>query len=632
MSDLDSHGLHGDRSGGRTARVLSLLFCVSFAVILILIQPATPWWLTLDCDGSYLGSAANLYAGRPTLYFDHPGMPLQILLTFTIAADHAVQSLYHPISRTIYVENLLANMGEYLWMIRGWAAIFFILGIITVHEVSRRIFGHWEWGVLATLLYAACIGHLGRAIMYRPDLPLASLSILVVYLITEAVHRRCVVRLIGAAFLTGLTITTKVHAVGLLPALLLGVGFLYSENWTSRLKDAAVRFWTAKRRLVLLSIVFYGVVVIVTNRWRPSLGWDHRATVVLFAIVFSIPGVAWFTRVAPQHPVIRFVVHPMWPVVWLAVLAGMVLPNAFLMDQIVMMLRFISYALTGRGVNSGFDPAQAIAAIWNQWKNPGLLFQLPLVLLAAVGAFRCFRARRYVYLIWGVAGATMFALAGMRAAVHGSVHHYGSAVALLIPLMLMAFSQVLRRPTERHAEQSKRDSFAFVGPKAVASLVVVVVAATPTVTALQAAWYNYARCQLLADITARYTPRLGDSEFIMTDYWAQNEDSGYFMQVRDWCEYTPEKNYRSLPDTPPALRYACGADLTPAYYITSGEVRTKLTPLDGNNFVATSVWGDEWLVERLEIHELSNIDISVFRVKGLRTSERESLASTFTVP
>lgn len=112
-------------------------------------QPLTPWWLHIDCDGTYLGSALNLYAGKPTEYFDHPGMPLQALLTFALALDHAVLRLSVNISRTEYVDRILMDPGSVLWLIRGLAIGFFLLALATAHEVGRRWSGRRMGGVFA---------------------------------------------------------------------------------------------------------------------------------------------------------------------------------------------------------------------------------------------------------------------------------------------------------------------------------------------------------------------------------------------------------------------------------------------------------------------------------------------------
>ena len=591
------------KQDGTLARRLGLLVSLSIAMIVIIIQPHAPWWLALDCDGSYLGCGLNLFGGRSSGYFDHPGMPLQTLMALTAACDHAVRWIGQPMSRYEYADMALANMADWFWMVRGWAAILFLLGAACAHEVARRLFGHWEWGVLATMLYVAVIGHFGRAVMYRPDIALSTLSLLVVFLLVRAVERRSIPTIVAALSLLGLAITVKVHAVGLLPAAGVALLMLRREDWPGQCRSLVVMAWQTHRRLILLSLLAYVVLLAVTNSWRPAPEVDWRLAGAYAAIVVLLLVTMYLA--ARRRPAGWLAVprHPMWPLAAVVVLAGMILPGLLFADQVVMTLRFIFYAVTGRGVNSGFDPGRTLAAVWRQWQDPALLMQLPLLLLAALGAARRLARRDATTLIWVAGAGAMWALAALRAAVHPSPHHYAAAVTLCIPLILSAL-QPFALPNIASS----------IRPRPWASIAVLAVVIAPAVTALQATWWNRARCDVLAEVTERLTRRLRHDQFIMTDYWAQNAESGYFMQVRDWCDYTPAMDYRSLPDTPPALRYADAVGAHPAFYLTSGDQRTKITREDeSGRLIAESIWGRRWYVRRLESHPLPSITIGCLR-------------------
>ena len=507
---------------------------------------------------------------------------------------------------------MFADMGGSLWMIRGWAAVFLVMGVVAACEVCRRWCGHWVWGVCGAVLYFGAVGHLGRAIMFRPDNVLSALSLVITFLVIEAYRRRAVQLLLAATAVLGLAVTVKVHAVGLVPVVGIGYLLLRREDWPGGV-SGAVRSVSRRSGLGLGSaVLLFAVLVVWANGFRPAAEIDVRLCLVigLLAAYLVATWVLWRRRSASL--VRRTVLNPMWPMGAMALVVGLVLPNAFFLDQLVMLLRFVSYAVTGRGINAGFEASEMVSAVVRQWHQPELILQWPLMLLGLLGVWRRLRSGDRTCLLWLVAAGSMWGLAAMRAAVHPSAHHYGPAMALMVPLAAGALSIRVGVGVGGRLVVSR----CVVG-----AVLLVAVVLGPAVMSWRASWWNYDRCAALAALTERLEPELGDDEFIMTDYWAQNADAGFFMLVRDFCVYTPARSYRSLPDTPTALKFAEEARLSPAFYLTSGERRTRVRALADGRWVARSVWGGEWYVRPMGVRRLANIEIGVYRVEG-RVAER----------
>ena len=54
-----------DTSNASSGAFLALAVSLALAILVVVTLPSSPWWLAGDCDGTYLGSALNLYGGTP---------------------------------------------------------------------------------------------------------------------------------------------------------------------------------------------------------------------------------------------------------------------------------------------------------------------------------------------------------------------------------------------------------------------------------------------------------------------------------------------------------------------------------------------------------------------------------------
>jgi len=125
---------------------------------------------------------------------------------------------------------------------------------------------------------------------------------------------------------------------------------------------------------------------------------------------------------------------------------------------------------------------------------------------------------------------------------------------------------------------------------------------------------QYQRCNVIDQLTRRLTPLLEKNQFIMADYWAQNADASHFMQVRDYCYYTPDMPYKSLPDSPTALRYARQRGLQPAYYLVFASHNTTVSADGHGRLIAHNAWGDDWSVELVQYRQVDDSPIRAYKI------------------
>ena len=597
----------------RSDRIV-LVGVLAVAAALVLTRPLNPWWLTADCDATYLGSALNLYAGYPTEKFDHPGMPLQVLLTLTVAADHAARRVLARESTLQYVDAVFTDMSRGTWMVRGWGVAFFLFGVGIAFEIGRRLGGHWMWGAAAAMLYGAAPGHVTHAATFRPANVLSPLCMLITYWLTLGHRKGSIGFHLAAVALLGFAMTVKVHAVGMFLPVLVGLWFVRDCDWPAEAKRRMLTTWRRHRRGIALTAICFVAGVAATNRSRNWTDVDVRVPVGIAALVGSLVVTCRYWQAGSTNRRRRWIVNPMWSIAALVGLAGMLIPNLFFIDELVPMLRVMWWSITGQGHNAGFELSSVPTSLALQWSGSALCPLLPIVALAALGAWRAVRRRDTAMLYWLIAAGSMFALATMRGVVHPSPHHYGPALALAIPLVLsLCGTDTCGAGCQPVSRQLGTASLSMLGPRwRIVGIIALTI--TPIASAQLAAWDNHNRCVTIDQITKRLTPRLTSNEFIMTDYWGQNADAAHFMQVRDYCFYTPAIHYRSLPDAPTALRYAKRRGLTPIYYITFGSKFTQVEPDDAGRLIATSVWGDTWRVELLESHPTSGTTVSVYQI------------------
>lgn len=144
----------------------------------------------------------------------------------------------------------------------------------------------------------------------------------------------------------------------------------------------------------------------------------------------------------------------------------------------------------------------------------------------------------------------------------------------------------------------------------------VAICAWPVVAFERGARGQADRCRAIDELTASCEATRKPGEVVLCDYWAQNADAAHFMQIRDYACYCPDRAYAALPDTPPGLRYAAQRGLRPAFYLTSGETRTRVTTDAQGRSIARGAWGQAFIVERIDSRSLDGLTLTAYRILG----------------
>ncbi|MCG3131798.1 MAG: hypothetical protein FLDDKLPJ_02608 [Phycisphaerae bacterium] len=591
------------------------------ALALLLTRPLDRWWLAADCDASYTASALNLLAGLPTEKLDHPGMPLQTALTASLMIDQSIRRLIEGCDVPLYVDLAFHDPGRVHAIVKAWAIGFFIFGALTVGEVVRRLTGSAVAGLAAAALFAACPGSLTHATSFRPENLLCGLLLIVAYQLTRALRERSLARLVCAAGVLGFAATVKVHALGVVPVLAWTVWRAGAWADVHGAWSEARRFVSAHRGTLALIVAAAALLAARMNVGRPWWEIDARVIVVFGAAAgaAALLTAARVRRDGAGRTARRFTVVALSGT---AALCGMLLPNAAFLDQLTPMLRATWYTISGVESRGPLHPAGVAAGMIRQWSSPSLYAALPIVALALFGAaWRC-RVRATETAIFGFGAAGLFLLAGLRGAVHPSPHHYGPALALAIPLMLrgaegaaaLAAAFAARVARGLRNPRTAGGATAATGPGAL--LVGLIASAWPAMIHERAARGEEARCAAIEALSARCAADLAPDEVIVCDFWAQDADAAYFMLARDLSRYTPERDYRALPDAPPALAYAASHGFRPAYLLGSGPPRTVESTDETGRMTARSIWGHSRRVSRIVSCDVGGLALTAYRIEA----------------
>ncbi|MGH3131617.1 MAG: ArnT family glycosyltransferase, partial [Gaiellaceae bacterium] len=200
------------------APVLALAAALAASVAIVAAQPVrSAWWTYADADATYTAAGLNLLLGEPLRYLDHPGLPLEEL----IAGAFGIGELADGGTAREYVDGLMLDFDRTRAVFRGLAIGFYLSGALLSFLLAARLFGHWGWGLAAGLAWTAAPGLASMSIQYRPDVPLAVLCVVFAFLVGRAVQTRSASVFLAAGFTLGFATMVKLHAAGLLPALML---------------------------------------------------------------------------------------------------------------------------------------------------------------------------------------------------------------------------------------------------------------------------------------------------------------------------------------------------------------------------------------------------------------------------
>jgi hypothetical protein len=426
-------------------RLLPPAVVAGVALVLVLLQPfASPWWITADPDGAYVGSALNVLEGHPTVYLDHPGVPNQEALAVVFGAQYVVQRIAgHTSGVRAFVAHQLLHLDGARPVYRGFTIALFVAASLAAYAAGARWFRDRRWGVLTGIAFACTPALAPIGFMTKPDTAGAALALVVAVLIAAAFERRSASLYLAAGALLGFALTVKLVAVGLVPALV--VSLLWrppARGWVGPTARAAVT--AVRRRRTLVASLAVAWVALAAGfgigRTGTAPGSSHlRLLIGVLALVGVYAACA--AAAARRGPrIARRLFDPFYLATAASLLAGIVLAAPLLLAQLPQVLLSIFETSTGSGLNASIEPFQYFAL--------SSLGTYPLVVDAlAVGlAVLAAAAGARVGVFWpaplALAAVALFVEAAARLSIG---YYYAPAFAVSIPGVLWLVRNVGRR-------------------------------------------------------------------------------------------------------------------------------------------------------------------------------------------
>ncbi len=494
----------------------------------------SPWWTYADADAAYSATSLNLLDGEHAEYLDHPGLPLEEAGALVFAAQYAADRVRGDAgSRREFVDRNLSNLDSARPVFRGLAIAFYLAGAALSFLLIGRVLRSWGAGLAAGLLWLAAPGLVAMSIQFRPDVALSVLVVVFAYLAGRGVERRAASDYYAAAFVVGFAMMLKLHAAGLLVPLALAAA------WRPPEPDGVGSPQRSRRWQIVAGLGTVLAVVANLERvpFRPT-GGQLAATLAPVLLV-----AASFAAVRMAPPRLRRVLHPSYPRIAAAVLAGLAVPILLDVPDGLQSMVSIENGLTGRGINSSIPLfATPLSMFWTTLKLPFLIFAL-----AGVGAVVGLVTRDARPVVWFTGAVVLGTMAEARLA---AIHYFAPAFVLSVPAALWLFR--LRR---------LRVASLLVWP-------VVLVVTWPAVRdrdspSKEAREFRAQVARPAAAVAARLRP----GEFALTAPYAPIGDTRYFQLVEQYVEHTPKRAYRFLPATQAAATLAQSSGLRPRYFV-----------------------------------------------------------------
>ena len=509
------------RTIARHSRAWAAVVVVVVSGALLAFQPlGSPWWSGYDYDSVYVGSGLQLFRGDRSVFYDHPGAPLQEVLAATFSGAWAVSSPGE--SRAAKEDWWLRNLDRTRPYLRVVGSLLYVLSALIVFWTLAWVLrGAW-WGLLGALLFLGSPDVVTWASVVKPDPLLAALAVLVVALTVEGFRRRSGGLYLAAAFALGYDVSVKVQAAGLVVPLVLAVALRPPPaGWWTLFRAEADAWLRAHRRL--LGVVFgvwLALFAVLNALAAPPAAKPLAELVALVVALAFVSMVVWLavrrTRIA------AFTATAIGSA--FAAIAGLVLPNAFYLSVPGPMVRQVAITLTGGGVNAGAHPAVGAWGVLGPWHL--------LILVAAVGLVKSLLDRDLTGVVWASGAAAMGLLAYLR---YGEIHYYTAAIALAVPLVLLALRSV---PAFRAL---------------VAAFVVAVVLYQPYKAEIDQARSRGQIADSTVAVNRWVANRLGPHQVALTSLEAS--DARYFHLVHFYTPTGPVLDYRFLPPDTQAAQY-----------------------------------------------------------------------------
>ena len=524
-----------DRAWALRWAALAAAGVVALAVLVVTAQPIrSPWWTYADADGSYAAAALNLVSGDEVTFVDHPGLPLTeaVALAFDVETLLEERSLSKD-ARLAFVDRSLRDLDMTRGTFRGLAAFVYLLGALLSFVLAARIFGHWTWGLASGVLWIAAPGLVAMSIQLRPDVALAVLALVFGFAVARAVEQRSAEWYAAAAATVGFAAMVKLHALALLPAL--AVAAVWRPADVGGVTDRARRWIGAHEVAVAAIASVWLLAAVLLNAGR--LPWT--ITRVQLGVLAAL-----LVAVAVWVVLAELLGRPFYGLLALAFAGGLLLPVTLDVPDGLRALHDLARSLTGRGVQSDVDSfATPLSSLDNLVGREAVLVFLIAALAGALGVVR--RDPRPV--VWSVGALSMGAMAFARPP---NVHYFAPTYVLA----LLALLWLLQRR-----------------PRAPAPLLVWPLVALLVWPAWDGREAPAAEQKQLASSVAgqkRYVDgALRPGEIVLVPSSWPFEDSRYFEFVNVYAARSPDDEYRSLPTTTAAQRFARERGLRPRFYV-----------------------------------------------------------------
>jgi hypothetical protein len=542
---------------GRAARVwarrwaiLALGTVITLAVVVVEAQPVrSPWWTYADADASYTASGLNMMLGRPVPFVDHPGLPV----TEAVAVVSGIDALRseHSLAWTArerYVDRALLDLDGSRWLFRGIAIAFYLLGAALAFVVAARLFGHWSWGLANGLLWVAAPGLAAMSIQLRPDVLLAVLCLVFAFAVARAVESRSVGWFAAAAATIGFATMVKLHALALLPALV--VAALWRPAPDDALPEAALRARRSLREHRVAWGVFGGLwlLVAVLLNWerfpfRPT-GSELRVTLLVLGLTAAAVGVSEGVRRLDAPTWARRVASRFHALLVVAFAAGLLAPVTLDVQDGTNALVRIVKNMSGQGVQEGIEPFSTPLSALDDIVGTSVVIVFLIALVAGIiGALR----RDPVPVVWAVAGLAAGAFAYARPP---NVHYFAPAFVFAALAMLWLLQREPRARTPLLA------------------WVLILYVALP-------AWDGRANtgneqerfAAQVAPAKEYVDARLRPGEVALVPSYWPFADARFFELVQIYVDHVPDYPYRYLPATAGVRSFEHGRATRPRFYV-----------------------------------------------------------------
>ena len=505
---------------------------MTLAIVVVEAQPVrSPWWTYADADASYTASGMNMMLGRPVPFVDHPGLPVTEVVAVLSGLDalRTEHSLAWT-ARERYVDRALLNLDGSRWLFRGIAIAFYLLGAALAFVFAARLFGHWTWGLANGLLWSAAPGLTAMSIQLRPDVLLAVLCLVFAFAVARAVEARSVGWFAAAAATVGLATMVKIHALALLPALVV------AALWRPPPDDALPQAFDRAKRSVGSHRLAWGafaglwLLLVVLLNWerfpfRPT-GSELRVTLLVLALTAAAVGVSEAARRLNAPSWMRWVASRFHALLVVAFAVGLFAPITLDVQEGTNALVRIAKNMSGQGVQEGIEPfSTPLSALGAIVGTPTVIVFLVALVAGIVGAIR----REPVPVVWAVAGIAAGTFAYARPP---NVHYFAPAFVFAALAMLWLLQREPRART----------------PLLAWALVLYVI---------HPAWDSRANAGIEQErFAAQVAPakkyvranlRPGEVA-IVPSYWPF-ADARFFELVQIYVDHTPAYPYRYLPAT-----------------------------------------------------------------------------------